>query len=192
MVQTAPRRNHKCPDMKTKIINKWLTLGASIGILIGLVLVLVEIRQNSDLLRLQFINDDLIAVAQTEDPLLGENPADVLMKAMYRPEDMTYADFRVADAYLVAKIELIHRRYRLGQEGILEEGAWKKDLGFSFEWLFGNKFGRLWWEHEGRRVYSDYPEIVDFVDSAINGMPEDISTRSWEKIQDELTSESTE
>ncbi len=116
--------------MKTEIINKWLTLGASIGILIGLVLVLVEIRQNSDLLRLQFINDDLIAVAQTEDPLLGENVADVLMKAMYRPEDMTYADFRVADAYLVAKIELIHRRYRLGEEGILEEDAWKKDLGF--------------------------------------------------------------
>ena len=179
--------------MDSENVNRWLTLGANVGILIGLIPVFVEIRQNSDLLRLQFINDDLMAVAQTEDPLLGDNPADVMMKAMYSPEDLTYADFRVIDAYLIAKIDLIYRRYQLGQEGILDEDAWKSThLGFTFEWLFGNRFGRLWWEYEGRRAYRDLPEIVEYVDGAIEGMPEDLSIRSWEKIQSELRTESTE
>ena len=34
-------------------INKWLTLGANIGVLIGIVLLLIEIDQNSDLLKAQ-------------------------------------------------------------------------------------------------------------------------------------------
>ena len=177
--------------MDSAIVNRWLTLVANVGILIGLVLVLVEIRQNSELLRLQFINDDLMAVARTEEPLLGENPANVMMKSMYSPEDLTYADFRVIDAYYVAKIDLINRRFRLGQEGIFDEEDWKSQFGFTFEWLFGNRFGRLWWEYGGRRVYSDVPEIVEFVDAAIDGMPQDLSTRSWEKIQEELRAGST-
>ena len=179
--------------MDSENVNKWLTLGANVGILIGLVLVILEIRQNSDLLRLQFINDGLLIVAQTESPILGDNPADVMMKAMYSPGELTYADFRVIDAYFVTKIDLIYRRYQLGQEGVLDEDAWKSgDLGFSFEWLFGNKFGRLWWEHEGRRAYSGTPEIVDFVDSAINGISEDTSIRSWEKIREDLKNEAAE
>ena len=178
--------------MDSENFNRWLTLGANVGILIGIVLVILEIRQNSELLRLQFINDDLMAIAQSEAPVLGDNPANVMMKSMYNPEDMTYADFRVVDAYLVAKIDLIYRRYRLGQEGILDRDEWKTaDLGFTFEWMFGNRFGRLWWEYEGRRGYADLPEIVEFVDGAIEGMPEDLSIGSWEKIQLELNADST-
>jgi hypothetical protein len=32
-------------------INQWLTLGANIGVVIGLILLLIELDQNSDLLR---------------------------------------------------------------------------------------------------------------------------------------------
>ena len=39
--------------MDTDNINKWLTLGANIGVLIGLVLLLIELDQNSDLVRAQ-------------------------------------------------------------------------------------------------------------------------------------------
>jgi hypothetical protein len=139
--------------MDSNTVNKWLALGANVGILIGLALVIMEFRQNTDLLRLQFINDDLLASAQTESPMFGENPAEAMMKAIYTPEELTYAEFRTVDAYLVSKMDLLTRRYRLGQEGILDQSAWKTSLGFTFEWLFGNKFSRLWWEHEGRRTY---------------------------------------
>ncbi len=39
--------------MKADNVNKWLTLSANIGVVIGLVLLLIELDQNSDLLRAQ-------------------------------------------------------------------------------------------------------------------------------------------
>ncbi len=167
---------------------EWLTLTANIGILIGLFLVIIEIRQNTDFVRLQFVNDNLLAVAQAEIPMQGENPAEVMMKAMYSPDELTYADFRVVDAYLVAKMDLLVRQYRLGQEGILDEMAWKTAAS-SFEWHFGNKFGRLWWEHEGRREYAGIPELVAYVDDKVSRLSMDGTTASWSKIQSELTKE---
>jgi hypothetical protein len=175
--------------MDSNTVNKWLTLGANVGILIGLALVVFEIRQNADLLRLQFINDDLLISAQTESPMLGEDPTKAMMKAMYTPEDLTYAEFRTVDAYLVSKMDLLTRRYILGQEGILEQSAWESNLGFTFEWLFGNKFSRLWWQHEGRRAYGDFPEIVEYIDEAIIGLSDDTTIRGWEEIQSELKSQ---
>ena len=46
--------------MDTDKVNRWLTLTANLGILIGLVLLIVEIRQNSQLMRAQ-INMDRTA-----------------------------------------------------------------------------------------------------------------------------------
>ena len=91
--------------MNSENINKWLTLGANIGILIGLVLVVIQIRQNSELLRLQFINDEYMSGFSSERLLIGEDPAEAIMKAMFSPEEMSYAEFRVNDAYLISKIE---------------------------------------------------------------------------------------
>ena len=39
--------------MPVDSINRWLTLGANIGVVIGLILLLIELDQNSDLLRAQ-------------------------------------------------------------------------------------------------------------------------------------------
>ena len=76
---------------------------------------------------------------------------------------------------LVSKIDLMHRRYQLAQEGIFDEDDWKEtNIGFSFEWLFGNRFSRLWWEHAGRSAYSNVPELVEYVDSRIKSVSEDI------------------
>ncbi len=39
--------------MNADNVNKWLTLSANIGVVFGLILLLVELDQNSDLLRSQ-------------------------------------------------------------------------------------------------------------------------------------------
>ncbi len=39
--------------MDTDSVNKWLTLSANVGVVIGLILLLIEIDQNSDLVRAQ-------------------------------------------------------------------------------------------------------------------------------------------
>jgi hypothetical protein len=174
--------------MKSDNFNRWLTLVANFGILIGLALVAFEIRQNSDLVRLQFINDDLLAIAESETSMLGDNPSAAMMKSIFNADEMTYADFRVVDAYLTGKMELLVRRYQLGQEGSLDEDAWKTH-GFAYSWFFGNEFAQAWWKHEGRKVYSDMPELVEHVDQMISTLEVTDSTASWTLIQEELAAE---
>ena len=43
--------------MKTKSINRWLTLGANFGVLIGILLLIAELNQNSLLMQAQLFND---------------------------------------------------------------------------------------------------------------------------------------
>ena len=160
------------------------------GILIGLILVIIQINQNSELLRLQLINDEFSTMTASETLIVGENPAEALMKAMYSPQDMTYADFRVNDAYIVGKIDLMYRRYRLAQEGVFGEAYWQDaNIGFTFEWVLGSQFGKLWWEHAGRDTYADAPEFVEYIDSKVRGVTENRSTRAWEAIRSELQAE---
>jgi hypothetical protein len=63
--------------MKTKSLNQWLTLGANLGVLVGLILLIAELNQNSTLMRAQIFNDrasqgiDLF-MAMAESPELSE------------------------------------------------------------------------------------------------------------------------
>ena len=43
--------------MKTKNLNQWLRLGANLGVLVGLILLIAELNQNSTLMRAQIFND---------------------------------------------------------------------------------------------------------------------------------------
>jgi hypothetical protein len=41
--------------LESEKVTRWLTLGANVGVLIGLALILIELRQNADLMRAQMI-----------------------------------------------------------------------------------------------------------------------------------------
>ena len=43
--------------MKADAINRWLTLGANLGVLVGIFLLIAELNQNSTLMRAQIFND---------------------------------------------------------------------------------------------------------------------------------------
>lgn len=43
--------------MNTKNLSQWLTLGANLGVLIGIILLVAELNQNSTLMRAQIFND---------------------------------------------------------------------------------------------------------------------------------------
>jgi hypothetical protein len=43
--------------LKADAINRWLTLGANLGVLVGIFLLIAELNQNSTLMRAQIFND---------------------------------------------------------------------------------------------------------------------------------------
>jgi len=62
-------------------LNIWLSLLANLGVIAGLVLVAIQIRQNTGITRAQVTNDWYMADMQLELAMMGEDPAASWTKA---------------------------------------------------------------------------------------------------------------
>ncbi len=71
--------------MDSDRLNRWLTLGANLGVLVGIIFLAAEIRQNSDLARLQFAEDRQTTWQQGELVVFGDSIATVWEKSVLNP-----------------------------------------------------------------------------------------------------------
>ena len=103
--------------MDSDRLNRWLTLSANIGVLIGIVLLVVELDQNRDMMRAQTRNE--IARA-TQDMLVSwaGNPelADIFVRANRGEELSPSEQYMVAirNETVLRHIENLHYQYRQG------------------------------------------------------------------------------
>jgi hypothetical protein len=103
--------------MDANSLNQWLSLGANIGVLAGIFLLIFEIRQNRQAIRAQTRND-LAQGAISLISLAVENPhvADIIVRSN-RGEDLTetenYILFSRAESYF-RYFENVHYQYRIG------------------------------------------------------------------------------
>ena len=124
--------------MKAKRINQWLTLGANFGVLIGVILLLVELDQNSKMMRTQTRYEvsqgivDLLSLSANNDQLASvlrraDNGEELTPDEQMQFQHRSYALFRY--------LENLHYQYR---QGLFEEAeystqreAWKAYLNSS-------------------------------------------------------------
>ena len=117
--------------MKAKRINDWLTLGANIGVLIGIILLLVELNQNSTMMRAQTRFEvsqgivDLLNLSASNEQL-----ASVLRRAD-SGEELTpdeYKQFQHRSYALFRYLENLNYQYRQGlfdeSEYSTQKAAW--------------------------------------------------------------------
>ena len=57
-------------------LSAWVQLGASVGILIGLALVGVQIQQSTEIARVQFVNSSYESTIRAFEMVVGEHLAD--------------------------------------------------------------------------------------------------------------------
>ena len=104
--------------MEIDRLNKWITLGANIGLILGLIFLIVELKQNSDMMRAQTRHD--IVSNMTNMPFnAAMNPewASLKRRAEYGIGELTPDEnFRYRNfAYVQLRYwEDIHYQYRSG------------------------------------------------------------------------------
>ena len=133
--------------------SRWLTLVANLAILAGLVLVAVELNQNSQLARTALIAEGSALENQIWTPLIGELPGEIIAKAVECPQRLTYADFMALDGFLYTSFNDVYREYELHKEGLFTEEEWKAEVEAYAHWFLGNDFGRVWWEEVGKSFF---------------------------------------
>ena len=138
--------------MDSEKINRWLTLAANVGVIAGLVLVAVQIRQNTEITKAQIANDYFLSDMALELAMMGENPAQAWNKAVYEPDSLTTEDAVVLDRYFNYGLVQIHRLQEMDKMGMAHEG-WEERVDY-LGWHLGNEVGKRWWE----AVKDGYPE----------------------------------
>ena len=134
--------------------NSWLSLLASLAILVGLVLVAIELNQNTEHLRLQLLDQITARANENNRALLGENPTAAIEKSVREPENLTYAELLIVDAHLINVLSGWEDRFFLHEAGLVDASDWKQKIDEEVNWFFGNRFARTWW-----RVRVDPPRI---------------------------------
>lgn len=141
--------------MKSEKVNSWLSLGANIGVVIGLILVAYQINQDAELTKVQLFSDATTSMNEFNYALMGDNPLEAVTKSIENPRDLTLEELQVVDAYLISAVNEIRRLELLRQAGLDVEGA----MEGIHTYFFGTNYARAWFQQYGGEV--KLPNMTD-------------------------------
>jgi hypothetical protein len=147
--------------------NRWLTLTANAGVIIGLIFLALEIKQNTEVAR-SAVDLEITTLSTDFHMRLAENPA--LARAYYvglRDPDSLTEDERIQLHYLIPGLFLLlegaHRQY---VRGFLPEGGWTPYEGLIL-YLLENPLVRDWWINSTTVFSQDFEAAVEGI-SGVN------------------------
>ena len=152
-------------------LGQWLTLGANIGILVGLVLVGMEIRQNSALTRAQLVDANFSDQQAQIMVRVGEDSAAAWARSIEDPGSLSLADIQIIEADLRATLLRLRRNAVMEEIGVFT-GRWRRD----FEWLsrpFTTPIGRAFWNYWYDDSAAWMREMQTYIDNAAPAMEAD-------------------
>ena len=142
-------------------LNKWVTLGANIGVLVGIILLIFEIDQNRQAIRAQTRND----IAQGAIGVISlsiENPylADILVRSN-RGEELSESERYILHSRSEAIFrywENVHYQYRLGT---YDEGEFSRHM-VTMKVIASNTASlRLYWCESAGIFSEEYEEAAN-------------------------------
>ena len=99
--------------MESNRVAQWVQVTATIGVLIGIVLVIIELQQAKALAEAEVVSGFFAELSQNNRALIGENPTGLLTKACLRPDEVTDEELFALDGYFNSWLTLAERTYRI-------------------------------------------------------------------------------
>jgi len=155
--------------MNTSKFNNWLQIAANLGILTGLILVVFQMKQNSELLGAELVFTENQRNIDFARALAGEEPAAVFVKHLTNLEDLSFEEQVEIDAFYYLYFENWKSMYSLASVGLIED-EWKVRIDDDVHWLLNNPYGRARWD-SGQETQPQ--EVVDYVNNALERNPLD-------------------
>ncbi|MGB5629204.1 MAG: hypothetical protein WBM57_07540 [Woeseiaceae bacterium] len=152
--------------MDTSKLNNWLQVTANIGIVLGLLLVGVQLKQNSDLTRIQILYDESRRQVDLELQVVGERGAEVWAKSIREPENLALDEIRIMEALLWSFLETQRGTHRLALMGLIEDEDWRKRVNAEVEFYLGNPYALAWWQNISGGFSID-PQLKDAINARI-------------------------
>lgn len=151
--------------MKTKQLNDWLQVMASIGVVIGLMFVALELRENSKVAREQGISAMSGAYSNFLSRLDDPSARDVLVRAMEETAEFSIEESLQLTSLYLALLNGAEADFVIGESRGLSSDISVTNALSATIWL-SNRHGRMFWENT-RIIYT--PEFAALIDSGMDG-----------------------
>ncbi len=149
--------------MPSNRLDRWLSIGANIAILIGLTLVAFEISQATISARAQMatsFQDRWIDIdISWQDPEFAQTWA----KALEQPEELTTAELLQLNGFMWSYMDHVGNYRLLWDLGVFEppQDSYEQVVTDTATVFFGNRYGRAWYKENRDQISSKTVEIVD-------------------------------
>jgi len=129
----------------------------SIAVLITLIYLAVQVRQNTRHVRAQMGHDGWLSTAGDDIAVMGDGAAESLAKAELGDEPLSGRDLKVIDAYFKALVMHMARVEHMNSQGL--EVYTAEQTASAFVYQFNCKVGRAWWEINRTYIDSMAPTV---------------------------------
>lgn len=130
--------------MDSDRLNRWMTLGANLGVLVGVFLLLIELRQNTESAELQAAQS-YVALSHELDFRIVDDPS--LIALFYTPPDeRTFEDLRRLDRWYFGSLRTWENGFYLHSRGVLDDDLWSGQEAFMANMLRNNEELRNYYE----------------------------------------------
>ena len=175
--------------MKSETLFNWIQTATGIAVLVGVVLVVWELRQSQDIAEAQMLTDDFNNNIQFFAAISGENAADILAKACNDPEALTSGEFVAFHYVYQAHLAPVNRNYLVEENTGIHEDEWQMVADPVFDFVFNSAAGRAWWKVAARAL----PPVRELGDSRLEaaGPPQCANKESAWREQVKMAVQST-
>ncbi len=157
--------------MNTEKLNRWLTLGANIGVVLGLIVLIVEVRQNAALTLTSMEGQLSTWQSDSEFRMATSEMAPIHLKSIFNPEDLTLEEIRRLEAMFIGIQTQMDYLLNLEDAGLVSRKRVEIHVDNNARFYFGNPYAKAWWNAnaigwEGTRLYEVAGPIVEATDPA--------------------------
>jgi hypothetical protein len=149
--------------MSSSKFNDWLTISANIAVLLGLVVLIFEIRANTAAM----VSQEWGSI--TEQNLMANEfdteTNSIYIKALYSLDELSIDELRIYITFISNRISALNRAYIAYQNGLAKPEDWEYLLSQVPVYL-GTKSGKIMWD-ELRNDYNRAPGLVKEIDRAL-------------------------
>lgn len=157
--------------MESDRLGRWLTLAANLGVIVGLLILIVEVRQNANLTRAQMESGRNDLLAQIELSLASPEISAAWVKSIRSPETLTDVEVRTVESHLVAVMLQLDHMFNMEKIGLVSREEARRHVQNVLPYYFGSRHGKNWWRWQksgwdGTPMMEVAGPIVDQVDES--------------------------
>jgi len=173
--------------VKNKKLEHWIQLSSTGAVLFGVILVVIQLRQNSELIELQILKEEANSYIENEINLLPENIYEIRQKSLNEPDELTLYEYQVLDGlYWSQGVSRWRSLHDLAERGLVDQSAWKNLIQEDVDWYFANPFGRAWWKRASTRESTLPTELVEYVNVLLVDLPDSYMDDALEDVKNQM------